>query len=338
MENIRVDLTQSSGATVSTTFTGGNGEFEFNNVANGDYSIEVILKGYEPARQQVRIYNTPQRGVSVFLTRAIGVVSSSPGGSISAHQLSVPRKARDEFDKGMNLMYAKSDYQGAITRFQRAIKAFPTYYEAYAEEGNAHRELKELVSAEAALRKSIELSSGQFSEAIFMLAGLLNETNRYPDAATLARQGIQAEAASWRGPFELARALLGLKQLEDAAKSAMEARDMKPDYPPTYLLLANIHIQLHDYPALSKDLDGYLKLVPSGPDADQARKTQVTLQAARQQAENQAQAKPQEKPHPEAQNVPRVSTPPPSTERELPPPPEDSSGLPSLPPPVQDIQ
>jgi hypothetical protein len=339
MENVRVDLKLPTGVPLNTTFTRGNGEFEFGSLGNGDYVIEVDLKDYDPVRQSVSINGGSQRGVSIFLARPMTAGHPRSRGSVSAHELSVPAKAHDEYDAGLQLLYSKSDSRGAIAQFQHAIKDFPTFYEAYAQMGNAYLQLKELAPAEEAMRKSVEISSGQYSDAIFMLAGLLNDTNRQADAVTLARQGIDVDPGSWRGPFELARALSGLKQLEEAEKSAMEARDMKPDNAPTYLMLANIHIQRHEYAALQTDLDAYLKLVPSGPDADQARKTRDDLLAAKQQAENQAQAKAQEKPHSDAQVASRANTPPPEPAKQLPPPPEpDSSGLTSLPPALPDVQ
>jgi tetratricopeptide (TPR) repeat protein len=288
LENVRVDLKQSTGIPLNTTYTRGNGEFEFAGLSNGEYSVEVVLEGYEPYRDTVTIYNAARRGVAIFLRRPLTVVSTRPPGSISAHELSVPRKAHDEFEKGLSLLYSKMDYRGAIVQFQRAIKDFPTFYEAYAQEGGAYLNLKEMPAAEEALRKSIELSSGQYPDAIFLLGGLLNNTQRFADAVTISRQGINADSAGWRGYYELARALTGLKQLEEAEKNAIQSRDLKPDNPSIYLILANIHIQGRNYPALLKDLEGYLKLVPNGPDADQARKTQGELQAAMRQEQEQS--------------------------------------------------
>ena len=43
--------------------------------------------------------------------------------------LSIPQKARDAMNKGMVLLYQKSDYPGSIKEFERAIKIFPNYYE-----------------------------------------------------------------------------------------------------------------------------------------------------------------------------------------------------------------
>lgn len=319
MENIRVDLKQATGIPVNITFTRGNGEFEFTGLPNGDYVIEVVVKDYEPAQQRVTISGLERRGMNIFLTRPTTVVNSNSGASISAHELSVPSKPHEEYVKGLNLMYGKSDDRDAIVQFQRAIKNFPSFYEAYAQEGNAYLRLGEMGPAEEAMRKSVDLSSGRYSKALFMLAGFLNETKRYSEAVTYARQGMAVDDSSWQGPLELARALFGLQQLEEAEKSAIQARDMKPDNPSVYLLLANILIYRRDYPALLKDLDSYLKLVPSGPDADQARKARDDLQAAMPSAENQT----------------HINVPPPAPENEPPPPPgPDTSGLPSLPPPL----
>ena len=104
-----------------------------------------------------------------------------------------------------------------------------------------------------------------------------------------------------------------------------------PDNPPVYLLLANIHIQRKDYPALIRDLDDYLRLAPIGPEADQARKTrehvQALLNASKDDTDEEEsdQDEPQKDADP-AHPAPQKATPP-ATE-------PDTSGLPSLPPPT----
>ena len=231
----------------------------------------------------------------------------------------------------------KSDYRGAIVQFQRAIKDFPTFYEAYAQMGNAYLQLKEMAPAEEAMRKSVDLSSGRYSEAIFMLTGLLNDTNRFEDAATFARKGMDVDAGSWRGPFELARALSGLKQLDEAEKSAIEARNLKPDNPSIYLMLANIHIQRRDYAALQTDLEALPQTrsfrARGRPGAQDARRT---ASPRRQQSETQARADAEQKPTAERAICASRECATSRAHQETPPPPEpDSSGLPSLPPPVQ---
>ena len=333
MESIRVDLTESGGVPLTSTFTRTNGEFVFDGLPNGEYTIQVNVAGYEPARQAVSVFGAAHHGLAIFLTRSTKIGTLRAEATISAHQLSVPRKAHDEFEKGMLLIYSKSDYRGAIDQFQRATKDFPTYYEAYAEEGGAYYQLQELGSAEEALKKSIDLSSGQYSDALFTMAALLTDTKRYTEAADAARRGMTNDSSSWRGPFELARAQAALKQTEDAEKNAMRSRDLMPDNSAVYLLLANIHIQRKDYPSLLRDLDDYLRLAPNGADADRARKTREEVKARlaeppATESEASGQGDPKQSPK-ESHPVPKASPPP------LEP---DDSGLPPLPPPTRNNQ
>ena len=118
----------------------------------------------------------------------------------------------------------KLDERGAIVQFaQRAIKDFSTFYEAYAQNGER---LSAKLKLNGPCRRgdaeiAVDLSSGRYSEAIFMLTGLLNDTNRFEDAATFARKGIDVDPGSWRGPFgstRVFRASEGLKQPEEAGK------------------------------------------------------------------------------------------------------------------------
>jgi tetratricopeptide (TPR) repeat protein len=337
LENVRVDLRLGSGIPFTTAFTRSNGDFQFTGLSSGSYIVEVVLQDYETARETVSVYNSSVEGVTLSMVRPFKLLSAAGESTISAHQLSVPHKAHEEFDKGMMLFYQKADYRGAIAQFDRAIKDFPTYYEAYEQEGNAHIRLTEMVPAEEALRKSVELSSGQYSEALLDLSGLLSATERYTEAATFARSAIGIDSSTWRGPFELAMALEGLKQIPEAEKSAIQARDMKPDNPPVYLMLANIHIHLNNLSALSKDLDSYIKLVPAGPLSDRARKTRDQLQVDIQQEQNKSAAT-QEPSHLDAQTS-AVANVEPASGNDTPPPPEpDTSGLTSLPPPTQSIQ
>lgn len=292
MEAVRVDLLRSTGEPISTTFTRGNGEFEFNNLANGEYTIQIRLKGYQDYQQKVILFNTPRQNVSVFLSRPVIVAQKNSGNAISVHQLSAPHKARDEFQKGLRQFYGKSDPRGAISHFQRAIKEYPDYYEAYAQLGGAYAAMGDVNKGESALKKSIQLSSSKYPDAFFLLAGVLNNAERYADADPVAQKGIALDATSWRGYFELARAQMGEKLPQKAEKNVQQARNLNPKDPQIYLLMANIHIESHDYVSLLQDLNGYLKLDPKGPQAEQARQTRDKLKAALKKAKEKAQSTP----------------------------------------------
>jgi Flp pilus assembly protein TadD len=115
---------------------------------------------------------------------------------------------------------------------------------------------------------------------LFWLATLLSNGEHFSDAELLARKAVELDPNSWQANSELARALLGLNRATEAEKSALAAVKLRADHPLLYLLLANIHDQLQNNPALLEDLNNYLKLAPAGPFADQVRQQRTQVQQA----------------------------------------------------------
>ncbi|HJY86674.1 MAG TPA: tetratricopeptide repeat protein [Candidatus Acidoferrales bacterium] len=286
VEMVRVDLKKLTGEVVSTSFTRSNGEFQFAGLSSGTYYLVIEEKGYEPIREAIEIINSSRLGVYLFLKRPLELGAPQPGHTVSARELTIPRKAREALEKGMGRLYDKKDPKGSLSFFQRAVTELPSYYEAYEQMGMANMFLGQTAEAEQAFRKSIEASENKYAAAYFRLASLFSDNRRYAEAEPVARQGLALDSSPWSGHFELARALLGLKRPDDAEKSAAQARTRKPDFPPLHLLLANIHIQKHDYPAIVEDLDTYLKLVPNGPMSEQARETREKVKGIMARAQN----------------------------------------------------
>jgi len=278
IDGVRVDLRAFTGGTVATAFTSGNGGFTFNNVPAGSYEVVVEQMGYQSAHQQVQIQGTTA-GLMVEL-RPIPRVNSGSSTSpmVSKRELSIPRKAHDDMQKGLALLFGKSDYQGSIKQFERATQEYPDYYEAHTYMGVAYMNLRDAANAERALRKAIDLSEQRYEDALFWLASLLTNGQRFADAEPLARKGVELDANSWQANSELARALLGLGRASEAEASALAAVKIRPDNANLHLLLANIHGQLQNDPALLDDLNAYLKLAPTGQFADQARKQRDEVQ------------------------------------------------------------
>lgn len=279
MEMVKVDLKRITGEVVGTTFTRSNGEFEFNGLPNGVYYLILEEKDYEPIRESVEIVNSPRPGVYLFLKRPLEIRATARGNVVSARELSIPRKAHEAMEKGLARL-EKSDFKGSLAHFQRAIAELPSYYEAYHQMGVAQMQLGQSSEAEQAFRKAIELSEGRYPDAHFALAALLSTNQRFAEAEPLARHGVELSANAWLGHYELARALLGLNRLDDAEKSAQEARTRNSNFPVVHLLLANIHIRKQDFRALLGDLNTYLVLEPNGAMSEQARQAREKVQRA----------------------------------------------------------
>jgi Flp pilus assembly protein TadD len=286
IDGVRVDLRSFSGGTLATAFTGGNGSFQFNNVGAGNYELVFEQMGYEDARERVEV-DGPVFGVTVQLRKLgeEGAGASDGKLTVSVRELSIPQKAREAMSKGMGLLYQKSDYPGSIKQFQRAIDAFPNYYEALAQMGLAYVKMKDATRAEDSLRKSAELSQERYPDAFFLLAALFSSSGKFADAEQEARKAVELDPNSWHAQSEMAHALFGLQRANEAETYAQAAVKLRPDNPTLYLLLADIHMDLRNSSALLEDLNSYLKLAPNGPFADQARRQRDELQQRSQNSE-----------------------------------------------------
>ena len=288
LEGIKVELRQLGGAAVATVLTGVSGDFAFNDIGSGLYEIDVDELGYEPFHQQVSVADSVL-DLQISLRKLSTTHGESAGPTVSVRELSIPRKAHELMQKGLMLFYQNRDYRGSIAQFQKAIKEYPEYYEAYAQIAAADMELGDGAGSEEALRKSIDVSHQRYAEAYFALASLYLDAMRFADAEPVARKGAALDDSSWNGHYELACALYGLNRDAEAEPEGQAAARLQPDDAEIHLVLANIHIHLRKYPAVLEDLDAYLKLDPNGANANQARHLRDQVQAAIEKAQAAAQ-------------------------------------------------
>ena len=280
LDNVKVELHSFGGGVAGTAYTSGNGGFQFNNISEGDYTLVVDRPGYQTGSVPVEVQGFSVYGVQVELQRTpddSAPVTNGPS-TVSVRELSIPRKAHDDMEKGMALLYGKSDYQGSLKPLEKATEEYPDYYEAYTQIGIAYMELADAENSEKAFRKSIEVSQERYPEAYMGLAELFLARGRFADAEPLSRKAAEIDSNSWQAKSQLARALLGLHRSSEAETSALAAMVLKPDNAELYLLLANIHNQLQNQSALLDDVNHYLKLAPTGPFAEQARLTRDKVQ------------------------------------------------------------
>jgi tetratricopeptide (TPR) repeat protein len=199
---------------------------------------------------------------------------------VSVHELQIPAKARAACNKGAERLAAK-DSAGSIAEFQKAIKTFPGYYEAYAKLGAAEMDLAQWNDAEAAFRRSIELSGGQYAAANFGLALILaTVTNQFPEAESVVRAGLQLNPSNETGRYVLAWVLYSTSRLPEAEKIAREAVLSEPSFAGARLLLAQIHLREDNPSAVLEDLNAYLALGVAGPLDEKVREVRADAERA----------------------------------------------------------
>jgi tetratricopeptide (TPR) repeat protein len=181
--------------------------------------------------------------------------------TISVRELTIPDKARDAYNKGIQ-RFARKDWAGSVGEFQRAIAAYHDFYEAYYKIGLANLELRLSGDAETAFRKSIALSEGRFAPPLFGLGLTLGNDKQFDDALAFIRAGLSRDPTSARGNFTLAWVLYSADRVSEAENSARQAVLYNPDFAMAHLLLAQIHRRQNNAAALVEDLNAYLRLEP----------------------------------------------------------------------------
>jgi tetratricopeptide (TPR) repeat protein len=205
--------------------------------------------------------------------------------AVSVRDLSIPEKARKAFGKGTQ-RFAARDWAGSIVEFQKAIRAFGDLYEAYYKIGIAQLELQQGYEAEAAFRKSIEISSGQYAPPLFGLGLALSYGGRFAEAEEAVRKGLDLEPLDAAGHFAMAWVLYTAGKTADAEQSAREAIRSNSNFAMAHLLLAQIYRrQNNNEAALVAELNTFLRLDPDGPRSAGARAARAEAQAKMQAAE-----------------------------------------------------
>lgn len=265
-EMIRVELKKFTGETVALTYTRSNGEFEFGTLPTGQYIIAVDETGYEQIEERVELLNTSRMGIFLFLREPMQIRQQTAAeATVSARELALSSKAADALRKGRRELYDQNDPAGSLQHFKKLTKEAPGFYEAHYYLGSALFKLGRTRESEASLRKAVEMSetSGEVhSDSLLALAALLSNDSRFSEAEAVARKTLQANPDAWQGHYELARALVGLNQLEEAVDCLNIVYSKRPDYPEQYLLAANIFIRRQDPYNLLKAFDAYLKVAP----------------------------------------------------------------------------
>jgi tetratricopeptide (TPR) repeat protein len=262
------------------------GHFEVRSLPPSTYEIVVDEPGYEPAQASARLDGS-ESPLVLYLNSPETAQSDRSSYTVSAHELKIPGKARNEFVKGLGSL-GKNDLAGSVSHFSKATQAFPDYYEAFYHIGVAETRRGRLEEALPAFQKAIDLSGGRYAWAEFGIGYLFFLEGKTDEAVTILRRGLELDGNSPDGYVILGMVLLRLNRPDEAEKCAREALLRNPNFAEAYLVLSDAYGRRREYGAQLQGLDSYLKLEPNGADSGHVRQARELVQGliARVQPEN----------------------------------------------------
>ncbi len=271
---VEVQLFSDSGDLAGTAFTRSTGEFEFGDLRGGGYLILIDAKGYETLRENVSLPGISRTDVSLILRKAPGTTPTVPASEevVTARELALPESAQAALRKGREHLYEKNDPAGSLSYFAKVLKISPNFYEARYYTGMAYLFQNDFSAAESSFRAALDGSHDEYGVRLYE-PGHSAEFN--PKIRRSRNQRPARIAAAARFMAGLSRTCSGATWPDmpvEAEKSAIEARQRKPDFPDLYITLLNIHIRLRNATALLQDADDYLKLAPNGRYSEQVKR------------------------------------------------------------------
>jgi len=282
---IHVRLESAEGGAEADLDTVQGGKCQFHQNTSGVFIVRITEGSYKEVSERVELISSPRAYVTLNLIPLkkepapdVSVPQTDPADSVSVKDLAIPEPARMEFTKGEEALRAKNADE-SVKHFQKAIKLYGDYPQAYRMLGDAFVEKQQWPEAEIALKKSIELQP-DLAPAYFDLGALRNQTKNYPGAEEALKKGLELTPDATVGKYELAKTYWAMGRWQDAAPLAADTVKALPDLAAAHVLLANIRLKQRDAPGALHEYQEYLRIEPQGAMAPQVRDMVEKLQKA----------------------------------------------------------
>lgn len=270
---VRIRLSSmTSGDRISTTNETGN--FAFRGLPGGSYTISIEKeKEYEPTSQSVDIRQfrgSPPQTYTLNIRLAFKVIEGAKPGVLNAELVNVPQKARTHYDNGLE-QARKGDHSKAVEQLKLATKEYPAFALAFNELGVQYLKLNQLENADEAFQGALKISPDAF--AVLINRGIANVgMKRYGEAVPILRKALKQNDKSAVGHYFLGQALANLGLFEDAEKELRTSLELgKAEMKEAHRILAIIYTSRGSKKQAADELEAYLKLTPTAPDAEKLK-------------------------------------------------------------------
>ena len=261
--------------------TDGSGQCRFVPGGAGRYVVRVKQFGYKETSAEIDLVDILQAYVPLELKPDSGtVLPDSQQGipSVSVVDLTIPQKARAEFQKGQAAL-KENKLEESVSHLRKAIKFYEPFPQAYALLGTAYVEQQNWAEAQKALQRATRLDN-KASDAYLSLGAVFNETKEYPQAESALLRGLELKPEAPAGHYELAKTYWFLGRWQEAAPHARKAVSAMPDVASPHALLGNILLREEDAQGALDEYHEYLRLEPFGSMAPAIRQVVEKLEKA----------------------------------------------------------
>ena len=232
--------------------------------------LRVDMPGYISSHAPLLSYGQLDR-IEVG-TLIIHRLTGEEGTTVSVLSMKAPKSAKKEFQKGSD-QFRQRKFKDAETNFRKAVTEYPDYADAWLSLGRAERQLGAHEAAREDFQKAMDLDKkllGPWQELGYLAA----DQSKWEDAAKYLDQATRLDPMNSPMPwFFSAVADFNLQRYDAAERSIRaELRLDQDKNPRAKYLLGLILLARNDLTGGAEALRAFLKVAPSGSDAEMAKK------------------------------------------------------------------
>ena len=255
--------------------TDDNGNFAFRGLTSGTYTIIIDKeKEFEPFQQAVDIIQlrgSPPSTITLSVRLELKASAIPKPGVLDAAVAGLPERGKSLFAKARELAKA-NDHAGAIEQLVLLTTEFPKFMFGFNELGTQYLQIGDLEKADAAFQAALKLDAEAFQPQ-FNHGMTLVMLKRYSDAEPVLRKAKSVNEQSGPVKYFLGTALANLGKFDEAEKELSAALTMGGnEMVEGHRILAIIYSSKGDKKRAAAELETYLKINPTTPDAEQLRK------------------------------------------------------------------
>ena len=269
---VRVQLLTDGGIHLQEAYSNREqGVADFDGLNDGTFQVSVSGPEIETVSQEFQIYateTTHREYVKVELKNVpLPGSSASPGTdpSISAQDLSVPDKAREEFEKGMDA-YAKGEDKVAEEFLQEAVAMYPNYVRAHNNLGVLYLKAGLKDKAFLEFSKAVEFDP-KFAPGYVNQARVSISDGKFDEAEPALKKAIEADPSALNAMVLLCQTEFVQKEYPQSLQTARHVHDLsrEPQYADLHLVTGQILVNEGKGPEAAAEYQMFVDENPNDP-------------------------------------------------------------------------
>ena len=276
---VQVQLLTIDGIPATQDFTHGDGRVDFRNIYEGNYRLKVSGSEYVTFTSEPFsiLHNEHQHSETVHVALKPEAAQKA-GKMISASELQVPAKAREQLDKAEK-QFETGAADDALESLRKAIEIYPQYARAYNNLGVVLISKGDSSGAVEAFQKSLK-ADDKFVPGMINLARLELRGRELDRAQTYSEQALTIEPLNLEALSLLANVQFYQAKYADAAATVNRIHAVPHQgFAEAHLIAAEAYQKTGQNQEALAQCRLFLKENPKSPRAEQVRSAMKVLEA-----------------------------------------------------------